>query len=38
MAKRGKSEARTYRSPLRERQRAETRAAVIDAARERFVA
>ena len=31
------SGARTYSSPLRERQRAETRAAVIDAATERFV-
>jgi len=37
MAERSKRSARTYRSPLRERQRAETRAAVIDAAQERFV-
>ena len=36
MAARGKSSGRTYRSPLRERQREETRAAVIDAAGTRF--
>jgi AcrR family transcriptional regulator len=41
MARRGKSgdpsSGRPYRSPLRERQRQETRAAVIEAAEERFV-
>jgi AcrR family transcriptional regulator len=37
MAGQGKRAGRSYRSPLRERQRAETRAAVIEAAETRFV-